>query len=96
MNIFKAVYNVVKRLFKTFMRTFLPDRRDLLGSIVLAVPLYLIFFSSIIFLLPLIIAGVVVVFSLRRIWKILTIYWTVKVMRKKTSKEIDKIRRTLR
>jgi len=93
MNFASAVYGVVKRLFKVFKRVFLPDRTDFLGSLLLSIPLYLLFGLSLIFLLPLIIAGVFVVFFIRRMWKVLMLYFTVKVMKKKTSKELDKIRR---
>jgi hypothetical protein len=88
-----VVAGVIKRLFKVFKRVFIPDRTDFLGSLLLSIPLYFLFGLSLIFLLPLIILGVFVVFIIRRLWKVLVLYWTVKVMRKKTAKELDKIRR---
>ena len=71
----------------------MPDRKDLLGSLLLSIPVYLIFGLSLIFLLPLIIVGVFIVYVLRRIWKVVILFWTVKVMRKKTKKELNRIKK---
>ncbi len=93
MNPVSMVLMVVKKLFALFKRLFMPDRKDLLGSLLLSIPLYFIFGLSLIFLLPLIIVGVFVVWVLRRMWKVLVLYWTVKVMKRKTSGELDKIKK---
>ncbi|MBD3417171.1 MAG: hypothetical protein GF416_08580 [Candidatus Altiarchaeales archaeon] len=73
----------------------MPNRKDLIGSILVSIPLYFLFGLSLIFLLPLIILFVFIVYFIRRIWKVLVLYWTVKVMRKKTSREVEKIKKLL-
>lgn len=93
MGLLSMIAGAVKKLFNVFKKVFMPDRKDLLGSLLLSIPLYIIFGLSLIFLLPLIIAGVVVVFFVRRLWKLLVLYWTVKVMKKKTSGELEKIKK---
>ena len=72
---FGSMFNVaIKGLFAVFKRTFLPDKKDLIGSIILTIPLYLLFGLSLIFLLPLIIVGVFIVFIIRRLWMAFIIF----------------------
>ena len=92
MIMYSMVLGVVKKIFNVFKKVFMPDKKDFLTSLLISIPMYFLFGFSLIFLLPLIIAGVFVVWVIRRTWKVLTIYWTVKVMRKKTSKEFDRIK----
>lgn len=87
---------VISWLFQKFKKIFLPDRTDLIGSLFLSIPLYLIFGLSMILLLPLIIVCVFIVYFIRRAWRFILIFWTVKIMHKKTEKEIKKIKKILK
>ncbi|MFH1054463.1 MAG: hypothetical protein V1744_00045 [Candidatus Altiarchaeota archaeon] len=92
MSLTSMVFGAVKALFNAFRKVFLPDKKDLIGSVILTVPLYLLFGLSLIFLLPLIILGVLLIFIIRRLWKVLIIWWTLRAMKKKTTKEINRIK----
>ena len=87
------VAGVVCKLFNAFRKVFMPDKKDLIASLLISIPMYLLFGLSLIFLLPLIIAAVFIVYTVRRAWKLIVLYWTVKVMRKKTSKELNRIKK---
>jgi len=88
-----AVVGIMKTLFTILRKAFMPNRKDLICSLLLSIPLYFLLGLSLIFLLPLVIVSVFIVFTLRRLWKLLIIYWTVKVMRKKTSKEWGRLKK---
>jgi len=91
---FGSMLNVaIKGLFAVFKRTFLPDKKDLIGSIILTIPLYLLFGLSLIFLLPLIIVGVFIVFIIRRLWMAFILFWTIRVMKKNAEKDIARIKK---
>ena len=83
MSIASQVKSAVARMYRAYENAFVPDRTDLLGSLVLSIPMYLLFGLSLIFLLPLIILGVVFIFFLRRTWKLIIVYLTYKILRRK-------------
>jgi hypothetical protein len=83
-------------VFGALKKAILPDRKDLLGSLILTIPAYILLGLSLIFLLPLIIAGVIVVYVLRRIWKAALLYITYRLFRKKASNHISSIKKILK
>ncbi|MBU0763121.1 MAG: hypothetical protein KKD39_08865 [Candidatus Altiarchaeota archaeon] len=87
---------IISSIFGVFKKAVIPDRKDLLGSIILTIPLYLVLGLGLIFLLPLIIIGVVLVYFLRRLWKVVLMYITYKIFRKKVDKKISSIKKLIK
>lgn len=96
MSFTSMVWDAMKWLLKAFRNVFMPNKKDLIGSLLLAIPMYILFGLSLIFLLPLIIICVFIVYLIRRLWKVIVIWWTVKVIKKKTHNEVEKIKNLLK
>ena len=90
------IKRIISWLFGCFRRAFLPDKTDLIGSIILSIPLYILFGLSMIFLLPLIIVCVIFVFLIRRLWKIVLMYVTYKLFRRKIDKKISFVKKAIK
>ena len=95
MIVVEMIRKAIISLFSAFKKFFMPDRKDLLLSIIISIPMYLLFGLSLIFLLPIIVVGVFIVYTVRRLWKILALYWTVKILHKKTRGDFRKIKNML-
>ncbi|MFH0861605.1 MAG: hypothetical protein V1875_01110 [Candidatus Altiarchaeota archaeon] len=70
----------------------MPSKGDFLGGFLITIVVYLVFGISVVLLLPFIIAGVLITYVLRRLWKALILYWTIRCVKKKTSREFERIK----
>jgi hypothetical protein len=70
---------VASAVWSAFRRAFLPDWKDLAAGVVLgAAAYYALNFPLQIFILPLILTSAIMVFLLRRMWRLLVVYWCVR------------------
>jgi hypothetical protein len=92
MSLYSIFIGALKGLFSIFKKALMPNKKDFLGGLVISAAVYLLFGISVIILLPLIIVGVIVTYVLRRLWKAFLIYWTLRTMKKKAAKEVDKLK----
>ncbi len=90
------IKNIFSAVFGLFKRAFLPDKKDLIGSLLISIPLYIILGLGLIVLLPLIIICVVFVFLVRRLWKILLIYLTYRLFKRKVKGTVSELRRMMK
>jgi hypothetical protein len=91
-SMYSILIGALKWLLGIFRKALMPNKKDFLGGLVISAAVYLLFGISVIILLPLIIVGVFVTYVLRRAWKAFMIYWTLRTIRKKTTKEVDKLK----
>ena len=83
-------------MYRNYEKAFIPDRKDLVGSLILSIPMYILFGLSLIFLLPLIIIGVVVVFFIRRTWKLVMLYITYRLLKRKVKGGYNNIKKLVK
>jgi Na+-driven multidrug efflux pump len=95
MNPLNMIFQSIKGFFRVFRGAFMPNKKDFIGSLILSIPLYVLFGLSLVFLLPLIIAGVIVVYFIRRLWRIIVIFWTVRVLKRRVEKDFGRIKKIL-
>jgi len=69
-----------------------PDKKDLAVGLILAAICYLWLGLTLIYLVPLVIACIIVVFMVRKLWKIGIICWKVHCVKKKAENGMGRIR----
>jgi hypothetical protein len=92
MSLYSIFIGALKGIFSIFKKTLMPNKKDYLGGLVVSAVVYLLYGVSLILLLPLIVLGVIMTYVLRRTWKAFLLYWTLRTIKKKTTKEVEKLK----
>jgi hypothetical protein len=73
-------------------RVLIPRKEDLVLGIVLSLVISFLLRIEAIYILPIATALVILVFAVRRVWKMLTLYFFYRSMRKKADNGIEQVK----